>query len=94
MTIDVMSEVTMAGSETAGGGRTDLARKRTTEKMYRPSRLYPLGELGGRLQQQNFGEIPGRWNSVLWRLHFALHRSVEVCYGVMVTVLYCKCAGI
>ena len=59
-----------AGSETAEGGRTDLARERATEKMYRPGRLYPLGELGGRIQQQNFGETPGIWNSVLWRLHF------------------------
>jgi hypothetical protein len=81
----------MCGPETAGGGRTDLARERATEKMYRPGRLYPVDELGGRLKQQNFGEISGRWNSVLWRLHFTEVR--RCCYGVMVIVLYCKCAG-
>ena len=68
-----------AGPEIAGGGRTDLARERATEKVYRPGRLYPQG---GRLERQKFSEMTGRGNSVLWRLLFA-----EVRRFVMVTFI-------
>jgi hypothetical protein len=78
------------GPETAGRGHTDLALE-ATENMCRPDRLNPLGELGGRLKQQNFREMAGNWNSLLWRLHFT-----EVRRRVIVVLLWIgyivKCA--